>query len=417
MGMNEMAVNTLALSCDGHRITWQDQSGELMSHDCESVGLAQWTVLPEIDVDIERIYLPMEWLLSRFVQLPLKSPNMVDADMLFQELAETSDVEADNIWLAWKLNACDAGVAGMVFGLPETVRTGIQSDVHVSTASLILVDGYERLSAWLDANHSCAVLDQDDEGMFVGFYDGHVWRGMRRLNGVMNNGLMDSLLPSLQAMGFVTSNDAILGRADVRIVEKLKDAGMQWQGVTLEAGLSRHQANLALSMKTPPTLNMRHGRWAVRTGWGRWRPWQRSGILAAALLLVWLFGMSLDILKMNGQISDGHARIEAAFHQGLPNEPVMLDALAQLRQAAGGTASQDVTFLRGLQAVSDVYQKQAWVLNSLELRDGTMQMAGEVKNIEILNRIQSHLQQALFKDVKIVDTNITGEKVVFRMAW
>jgi len=162
---------------------------------------------------------------------------------------------------------------------------------------------------------------------------------------------------------------------------------------------------------------MRHGRWAVRTGWGQWRPWQRSGVLAVALLLVWLLGMGLELSKMNAQISDADARIEAAFHQGLPNEPVMLDALAQLRQAAGGSASQNMDFLQGIQAVSAVYQKQAWVLNSLELRDGTMQMSGEVKDIEILNRIQSHLQQALSKDVKIVDTNIAGQKVVFRMAW
>jgi len=176
---------------------------------------------------------------------------MVDADMLFQELAETSDVEAANIWLTWQLNPCDAGVAGMVFGLDETVRAAIQSDVHASAAALVLVDGYERLSAWLDANHACAVLDQDDEGMFIGFYDGQVWRGMRRLNGVMDNCLMDSLLPSLQAMGFVPSKDAILGRADAQLVAQFKDTGLQWQGVMLEAGLSRYQANLALLKRTP----------------------------------------------------------------------------------------------------------------------------------------------------------------------
>ena len=64
--VNTESVTIQVLSWDGHAIAWQSLSGGLMSHECESV--AQWPALPEIDADIARIYLPMEWLLSRFIQ-------------------------------------------------------------------------------------------------------------------------------------------------------------------------------------------------------------------------------------------------------------------------------------------------------------------------------------------------------------
>ena len=124
-----------------------------------------------------------------------------------------------------------------------------------------------------------------------------------------------------------------------------------------------------------------------------------------------------DLNRMDQQVEVYEQRIETAFHQGLPNEPVMLDALAQLRQAAGGEASNDTTFLVSLEAVSAVYQSEPWQLKTLELHKGEMHMTGEVKDIKSLNHMQLRLTQALQKDVRIADTNIRGEKVSFRMHW
>jgi len=96
---------------------------------------------------------------------------------------------------------------------------------------------------------------------------------------------------------------------------------------------------------------------------------------------------------------------------------VMLDALAQLRQAAGSSVTSDPLFLSSLQAVGKVYRSAPWQLKTLELHEGEMHMTGEVKDIESLNRMQVNLKKALQKDVRIADTNISGKNVLFRMDW
>jgi len=139
--------------------------------------------------------------------------------------------------------------------------------------------------------------------------------------------------------------------------------------------------------------------------------------ISFAILLLWLLGMLYQIYEIDQQSDKYSQRIEAAFHQGLPNEPVMLDALAQLRQAAGGGTTRNETFLSSLFAVQKIYVIEPWQLSILELRDGEMYMAGEVKDIKTLNQMQQRLKRALQKDVRIVDTNMNGEKVNFRMRW
>jgi len=70
-----------------------------------------------------------------------------------------------------------------------------------------------------------------------------------------------------------------------------------------------------------------------------------------------------------------------------------------------------------LDAIAQVYRQQAWQLDTLSLRDGKMEMRGQSKDIEQLNRIQESLQKALHRDVHIVDTNMANQHVSFRMSW
>lgn len=431
------SLSSMDVSWDGASIVCKDQAGvmhaDVMSVDgvaidatvidatvideSEALHLSALPSLPAENVLLGRVYIPMEWLLVRYVSLPLKQTSMVDVAILFQELADRSDVDANDWWLTWHLHVCESGVAGMVFGLPEPLRASMQAHEPWLHAQEVLVDGYERLHVCVDEGQACLVLDQDDEGVFFGVYDGQAWRGMRRLNGSME-ALWQQLLHSSTAMGFDAQNDAVCGRIYDVLLDKVKAASLIWQGECLNTQRTRHEANLNIYQGDQKgALNLRHGRWSSRRKWGHLHIWKRSAVLVSLLFLAWIVGSVIDLNRMDNQLEGYEQRIQLAFHKGLPNEPVMLDALAQLRQAAGGRGMADTAFLSGLQAVSKAYQAQAWQLKTLELREGEMHMTGEIKDIKSLNKIQTRLQKNLQKKVSIADTNMSGEKVSFRMHW
>ena len=406
------------LSWDGKSLAWKKALLSMEKQQCAEQGILAVPELPTVDIALRRVYLPMEWLLVRYVCLPLKQASMVDAEMLFQELADSSDIEADDWWLTWHLHQCDEGVAGMGLGIPESLRESMQLHESWASAQGVLVDGYERLHAYIAKGEPRLVLDQDEEGIFFGVYDGQLWRGMRRLNGDVEQCVWSEILYSCASMGFDSQKDAVCGRVDDTLLLKLEAEHLLWQGQLLEQPKTRHETNLKVCEASEKSaMNLRHGRWAVRHGWGYLRVWKRSAALSVLVLLAWLMGVVGDLNRMDHQIKAYEQRIEAAFHQGLPNEPVMLDALAQLRQAAGGSASADTAFLGSLQAVSKVYRSNPWQLKTLELHDGEMNMTGETKDIESLNQMLERLKQALQKDVRIADTNISGKQVSFRMHW
>jgi len=420
------------ISWDGQLIAWKDQENAVHHHTYDDLCFSSVPDLPFQDMQMEHLYLPMEWLLVRHVSLPLTQPNMVDAEMLFQELADSSDIDANDWWLTWRLQTCEEGIAGMVFGLPESLRASMQDNEQWSKTKEVLVDGYERLQIHLNdvleqdmnmsehGNKACLLLDQDAEGVFFGVYDGHVWRGMRRLNGDINDDLWLQLMCSSAAMGFNPQFYSVCGRANEHVITLLNNENIAWQGAVENSIQTRHELNFSMfseDVMKKTALNLRHSSWLPAQGWGYWRRWKRSVFLSFAILLLWLLGMLYQIYEIDQQSDKYSQRIEAAFHQGLPNEPVMLDALAQLRQAAGGGTTRNETFLSSLFAVQKIYVIEPWQLSILELRDGEMYMAGEVKDIKTLNQMQQRLKRALQKDVRIVDTNMNGEKVNFRMRW
>jgi len=385
---------------------------------CQYEHSYRFQFYPEIDMEPPvSIYLPMECLLTRFISLPLQHVSLVDADMMFQELANDCDEDEADWWLSWDLNACDTGVAGMLFGLPEAWRASMQAHATAMQASFVGVDGYERLQVMRTHKQASLVLDHDGEGLFFGVYDGQVWRGMRRINGEISAISWQEILYASAAMGFDLQLHTVQGRAGQALVDSMLLEGMNWQGAVLECLSSRHEANLALHSPSEGSLNFRHGAWGTSQGLSFLKPWKRSGILCGLLFCAWLASTVIDLSRLDNDLFISQQRIEAAFHKGLPNEPVMLDALAQLSKAAGGNDIKNPVFLFALQAMSQVYKKHPWRMSSLELRDGKMYMAGDVKDIKALNKIQSELQHILQGNVRISDTNMNGKHVVFRMQW
>jgi len=307
----------------------------------------------------------------------------------------------------------------MVFGMPETWRESMQEHEHWGEAKVIMVDGYERLQTHAEHGTAAAVVSQDAEGLFFGFFDGEAWRGMRRLNAVTWQASTQwELMKSLEAMGFDAQKHAVTGIANEAMWQHFRDETCETVGERWESLPTRHEANLALPQTSTSALNFRHGRWSAQQIWQRWSFWQRSVILMLATLMIWFAGTWYQLNQLDAALNDSQARIVAAFHEGLPQAPVMLDPLAQLKQAAGGDTSQvDTHFLSDLEHIGKVYQTQPWQLNALSLRDGQTNMTGSVPSLEELNKIQAALQKELKQEVRIVDTQMAKNHVSFRLTW
>ncbi len=412
------------VSWDGCSLALRIGEGEII-HFAESEDKQVLPELPEGIGSLKRVYWPLECLLVRSFSFPLTDTRLLDAAMLSQELAELTGGDDEAWWLAWHAGKVDEGIAGIVFGLPQSVRRTMESEPEWQQCPELLVDGWERLSEVCDGFETCAMIDEDAEGIFFAYRAAGVWRGIRRLNRKLTESsrlndveAAQQIRNSWAAMG-AADTDVVVGRASQTLSDELRAVYDNWQ-VDVESELpERNDANLSLGHVAHHKMNFRHGRWAVQKGWPALKQWKRPLSIAATLLLLWFGATMVNIYSLESQADTYRNSIEAAFHDGLPQEKVMLDPLAQLKKASGTTAGQQEgqLFLRYLQAVSRVRQQVAWELSELNFRDGSIEMSGSARDINLLNRLRDQLQAELGSDVTITDTDLSEAHVAFRMKW
>lgn len=412
------------VSFDGH--AWCMVAGDGASR---TLPCAEDALLPEISEPVDGLFWPVERLLMRPFRLPLRQARLIDADIIGQELAEQTGEDATDWWLTWQASACEGGVAGTWFALPESVCEAIDADVSWKAMPRLVVDATARLGAWLSqaGGSPLAILDMDADGLFLGFWRDGAWQGIRRLNAAQPawDEMAVEAGRSLAAMGWHAEAHGAVGRLPPAFVATL---GIRdWQGEACEpADLpGRHTANLALvgalaGAMPASAVNLRHGRWSVRRRSVHRGAWRRPLILAAMLMLVWVLGTGVHLYRLSHQQDRYRQQIAAAFHRGLPHETVMLDALAQLRKAAGGASAagdDGGEWLHQMQAVAKVYRQHPWQLRELDFAHGRMHMSGTVQGLNALNQIRQALSTHLGRDVELADTDLQGQKVAFRMNW
>jgi type II secretion system protein L len=220
------------------------------------------------------------------------------------------------------------------------------------------------------------------------------------------------------AMGF-QSSVPVVGRVSVSLGAMLADGSSDWQVEPIGQLQIRTHANLAIEADGSQRLNFRHGKWSVKRSWQGFSVWRRPLAMAVGLMLIWCVVTVGRIYSLEQQADGLQSAIEVAFHRGLPNETVMLDPLAQLRKAAGSSVSaqQGGLFLDQLQHVSNLYRNISWEMSELDFHDGEMRMSGTASDIESLNTMRDQLQKSSGRNVVISDTDLTGDRVSFRMTW
>jgi len=373
------------------------------------------------------IYLPLENMLVRHIKFPLKQPKFLDVNILLEELAYTASITPDDWWLTWQVKVADDGIAGMVFGVRKTLKDELAQTPPWQSSPLLLVDGWQRLNHWLPENHDdVAVIDTDAEGLFLGVRQQDTWFGMRRLNADMTDIETQSTVAqqamwSLQSMGYNKDTMDLVGRISPEF-ENLFPASKSQNKLLVEPNLSqRHALTLQLTEPTATdknTLNIRHGSWSNKSTSPLLRAWYRPLVLTAAMCCLWITLTMASNSSIASQISSLNNQIEAAFHRGLPDQPVIIDAIAQLRKAAGqnGQASQS-NVSNQLMIISQVFKETSWQMESLNIGTSGTTLAGKVNSLDKLNSIKDKLAKLMQRDVRIADTDLNGDEVSFRIRW
>ena len=431
--MIDSAQGRLTVSFDGNSWYASDAAGDFMAL---PVGDGQW--LPELPEGFvcEQLLLPIEQLLVRTFSLPLPNPRLVDAEILGQELDDRAGIEPDHWWLSWQADKSQGvdgetpvRVAGVVFGLPDVWKEAIVSDPTWQKLRFIGVDAWERLYDYVTEatdNTALVVFDSDQQGVFFGLWLSGICCGVRRSNwqGQDAAAMSDEIGRSLAAMGGNQTRDYVaMGLLDDALLQAL--ALPDWRGAVKPCGdlPDRHAANMArlTASSLARALNFRHGRWSAVSGFTNMHRWKRAIILAVALLLMWLTGSVYQNYNLNQQVTVYQQQVMHAFHQGLPDEKVVIDALAQLRSAtdngSGASAPSGRRWLQQLAIINKVYKQTPWDMRELEWREGVMKMSGRAGSLQELNTIRQALQQQTATEVRLLDTDLNGQQVNFRMEW
>jgi len=418
--------------------------------------------LPEYAV-VSSLLLPIEHLLTRTFKLPLSSPKFIDQDILAQELEDHTSEDSQAWWLSWQAGKTNDGVAGLMLGLPESLRQYIDSHEAWQHAQTINADICLRLNAQRNKQYQehselqqssdpIAIFDTDSNGLFFAVWQASAdnssdgfWLAMRRLNwfdsDIDKTSLVEDMKRSLHSMGW---NNAYHSAGYLPTALHADLNFTHWSGdlANMDDLPSRHDANLAVTngaaingtainsaasnmeKSNSNNFNFRHGSWRSTSRLAQLKPWYRSIALVVSLMFIWTAGMMWQNHQLQQQLSNQQQHVITAFHAGLPHETVIIDALAQLRKAAGGNKGatkknqiQAKQWLQDIQAINQVYQQIPWILKTLSFQHGQMSMRGQTADLQNMNSIRQALQQKIGRDVKLQDTDLSNHHVTFNMVW
>jgi len=396
--------------------------------DTDADGVFVLPVIPDTVPAIQTLLWPLEELVVRSFSLPLPSLRLLDADLLGQELEDLSGVDSGAWWLSWQAKKTEEGIEGVVFALPVAIKSALSTH-RLGDCKYIWPDGWVRLNALLSDPEAemVAILDTDEQGLFLGVHNHGIWLGMRRLNFVSSRSVKDlanDIYLSLTAMG-CTSDTPVFGRLGHDLVALLEKR-LAWQGELQTQHLCRRRANIEAAQNLPDTEsgpNFRHLSWAARADWVvRILPWRRAAILATLVVAIAFFSDVYTLSALKHKMKSGQEGISTLFHQALPAEKVIIDPIAQLRNAAGSSANntQSWYYLRQLEAVAKLKDKfQGLVLREVSLADGGMILDGDIDNFSMVNKARDELSKLIGGSVQVVDTELDKEAkhVRFRMKW
>jgi general secretion pathway protein L len=118
-----------------------------------------------------------------------------------------------------------------------------------------------------------------------------------------------------------------------------------------------------------------------------WRAWRVPAALGAALAVVGILGLNLDALLMQREERQLRSQMIAAFHDALPQVPVVLDPLAQMRRAladmrSGAGTGDAGDFFPLAASFAKAAQAEAESVRQLEYRERALQVRFEPRAMD-----------------------------------
>lgn len=410
----------------------QGESPEVSYEEFLSQENAEEAFFPDVSgtcAPAQTLLWPLESLVIRTFSLPLPSLRLLDANILGQELEDQCGEPAEGWWIAWQAEKIEDKIEGIMFALPEPAKDALSSHSYLSHCKFIWPDGWVRLMSALPADFEgshAAVLDADEDGLFLGVYRYGVWVGIRRLNFVLVRPveeLVEDIRLSLEAMGYSTDM-AVYGRLNDLLLSSLESI-INWQGETTSNLPSRAATNISAALRLPCTSgpNFRHTTWSAKADWlEQFSPWRGVAILALIVISSSFFIDVYSLASLNSHKESLEQNIKHVFHQALPNEKVIIDPVAQLKNVAGsvGNESNAWYYLRQLEAISRLKKKfPAMKVGEVSLIDGEMLLSGSITDFAMVNRARDKLEELVRSEVKVDDTELEKEKkqVRFSLRW
>jgi type II secretory pathway component PulL len=153
-------------------------------------------------------------------------------------------------------------------------------------------------------------------------------------------------------------------------------------------------------------------------------PWAKA---ALALLVIWIFGLALDVFLMARTNADLAKKIKTEFASVMPKKTPMVDPVKQMEQylnrlsgqsgsLEGGASDSPLEILKdisaGIPANLDV------TFDSINIDEGSISLSGSANTYNNAEQIQAVLAKIPYvKEVKIVSANVdkTDQKVKLKL--
>lgn len=185
-----------------------------------------------------------------------------------------------------------------------------------------------------------------------------------------------------------------------------------------------HLLALAMNQVANPALNLLQGSYRRADGpENLWRPWRTAAILAGVWLSIQVGEAVADYVRLSSRDNALNHSIEAMFREVFPGGRPLRDAqdariqmdiaLRQLRTSAAAGGQDD--FLRLLSAAAGAMAGSPGTrLDNVSYREGRLDLAMTLDNLQTLERIKTNLQGAGV-DANIDSAQTQGQQVSARM--
>ncbi len=353
---------------------------------------AGFPVLPE-GAEVVRSWLPIEWSLVVPLVLPRMRPQALDAEVIAEEAEEKLGMAPEGWRWCWHARIADEQLVGLAFGIQE----GLWQRLVAHGLAALGIDALAVLAVVRANDEPQGVIAEDPEGIWVGFWDGKLWRGALRLGCFPQARRWEEARRALAGMGW---------QEGMPVFGCVGEDAPSWIQRRGDAFASRCKAVAAGATSLPVPG------WQVDTA-RHARKWRAALAFAALAFATFVAERMWEVHLLRARAALYEAQIQESVRKALPGVPIV-DPLLQLRRAAGKESPSTAKLFAMLAAAARARKDAQIEMFSFQAGEGAV-LAGTVPNLEALAALRARLGRAWPQGVQLLDSEARAGKVRFRI--